>query len=385
VKEGDVVKITAAPDSGYELDELTLTGLEQKDAANSLYTVKVGDAGTVSASATFSKKQYALNIPSVDGGSIVVKKGEQTLANGDTVEYGDELTITAEPVSGYALDGDIAVTGATSKGDGAYVVDDSATGVTVLAAFAKKSAISVADKTQVLWISQAVNSSNVAYTPASFTYSYDGAADVTCDSSDSSVVTAVVKDKTVTLTPSKVGKTTVTLKAEGTDDVSVDVYVAKATFNGGSLRMDITDTEGKTDYTKTAMRFGYSVELPEVLSNDNLAINWDYGFDPSYMVFNKAASKYATDGSKITSNIVFTDINQTSYSDDIYVRMNATLTIGGNTYTYTDAVRNRTVYWIAEQIAASSAVTDQTQKTYAKGILATKVDDPDSWTFTDGV
>ena len=92
---GDTVTLTVAPDTGYELDALTV-----KDASNSDVTVTNNaftmPASNVTVSAAFKKTDYTVTIAdSITNGTVTLDKA--------TANYGDTVTLTTTPVDGYAL------------------------------------------------------------------------------------------------------------------------------------------------------------------------------------------------------------------------------------------------------------------------------------------
>ncbi|MDE7411341.1 MAG: hypothetical protein K2M94_04805, partial [Paramuribaculum sp.] len=103
VKSGDKVEYGTAltfevtPNEGYELVSLTAgeTAVE-----NNSYTV----TSDVTIGATFAKQTFTVTIPEIENGTVVVKAGEQTIANGDKVEYGTVLTFEATPADGYEFE-----------------------------------------------------------------------------------------------------------------------------------------------------------------------------------------------------------------------------------------------------------------------------------------
>ncbi len=93
-KEGDLVTLTIAPATGYELAKI-----EVKDADNQAVTL-VGDkftmpASAVSVSAEFVKTNYTITVAEIENGTVE--------ANHQTAQLGDEITLTIEPTIGYEL------------------------------------------------------------------------------------------------------------------------------------------------------------------------------------------------------------------------------------------------------------------------------------------
>lgn len=75
--------------------------------------------GTHSIVATFA---YTVNFQSPANGTLSVSRGGETLTSGSIVRGGDVLTITATPADGYALAGELVLTGITKNSDGTYTV-----------------------------------------------------------------------------------------------------------------------------------------------------------------------------------------------------------------------------------------------------------------------
>ncbi len=93
--EGKIVTFTAVADTGYELDTLTIGGTEITSGITtvgntSTYDYEMGSS-EVTATATFKKSNYTVNIDNdaITGGSISVDKS--------TAQMGDTVTITAVP------------------------------------------------------------------------------------------------------------------------------------------------------------------------------------------------------------------------------------------------------------------------------------------------
>ncbi len=96
VEYGTELTLSAEPAEGYELSAFTVGGVAIEGN-----TITVKDA--LNLGVTFAKKSITLTIPTFDNGSITVKAGENNLESGASVEYGSELTLSAEPAEGYEL------------------------------------------------------------------------------------------------------------------------------------------------------------------------------------------------------------------------------------------------------------------------------------------
>ncbi len=93
--EGKTVTLTITPDTGYELDVLSV-----KDAEDNKITVENNKftmpASAVTVTATFKEIDYAINIASD------IANGKVTAVA--TANYGDEVELTITPATGYELD-----------------------------------------------------------------------------------------------------------------------------------------------------------------------------------------------------------------------------------------------------------------------------------------
>jgi hypothetical protein len=129
--EGATVNITATPDTGYELDTLTVKDANEQDVTVTGNTFTM-PASNVTVSATFKKVSYNVTTSSGGNGTISVK---------ETANYGDTVTITALPSEGYALKtltvtkNDGSTVAASGTGN-SYTFTMPAANVTVSATFA---------------------------------------------------------------------------------------------------------------------------------------------------------------------------------------------------------------------------------------------------------
>jgi hypothetical protein len=133
------------------------------------------------------------------------------------------------------------------------------------------------------------------------------------------------------------------------------------------------------------MRFGYKVELPQGLTQNELSISWDYGMDSDNLLFNRGATKtvYDEQANTVTANIVFTGITSIAYAENIYAQLNVKLNLGGNTTAeLQDIVRTRSVFDIARSIRDVSTVSDD-QKSFANKILKFDTSDEYEGKYTD--
>ncbi len=166
---GDAVELTVTPDTGCELDALTV-----KDADNNVITVSEDNtftmpASEVTVSATFNKIDYAITIDSdIENGNIRVTSGATT------ANYGDEVELTVAPITGFEL---YELTVQDADGNDVTVSADNkfimpASEVTVSALFNKKIPASIiftvsADGKQV-----AFSHGNLQYTQSTQTWSF---------------------------------------------------------------------------------------------------------------------------------------------------------------------------------------------------------------------
>ena len=93
---GDVVTVTVAPSAHYHMNTFTYNGA----SITTPYTAMIKEDVTVVGSASIDT--YNLETVSDSHGTITVARGEDTLTDGDDVlAYGDVLTITYTPGTGY--------------------------------------------------------------------------------------------------------------------------------------------------------------------------------------------------------------------------------------------------------------------------------------------
>lgn len=94
---GDVLKISFAANTGYELKTHTVNGSSFTSGGS--HTV----SGNVTVAATAALKSYTLTV-SADGNAVVtVKRGTETLTSGATVSHFDVLSVTVSAKSGYKI------------------------------------------------------------------------------------------------------------------------------------------------------------------------------------------------------------------------------------------------------------------------------------------
>ncbi len=94
---GDVLTITFAAQTGYDLATHTVNGLTF--TSGSTHTV----TGAVTVASTASKKTYTLSISAGTGSAITVKRGSTALSNGATITHGEKLVVFCTPNTNYKL------------------------------------------------------------------------------------------------------------------------------------------------------------------------------------------------------------------------------------------------------------------------------------------
>ena len=144
------------------------------------------------------------------------------------------------------------------------------------------------------------------------------------------------------------------------DEVKID-------FLGGSLRMDYTNSDGFYDFTKTSLRFGYQIKLPEGAVLESW--KWDYGTAAdrlSQSVTGKNKVPQA-DGSFV-SNLVLKNAPVDKYDTLVYTALSVTYEKDGKTITVTDKTESRSVKAVAEAIVNAPNATEA-EKEYARGLL----------------
>ena len=97
---GDTVKVIPTPDTGYELDKITLNG---STLTGREFEMPAGEANVV---VYFKLIDYDINLSVGPNGTATVSK--------NPANYGDVITVTATPVAGYVLDA-IKVNGTALK------------------------------------------------------------------------------------------------------------------------------------------------------------------------------------------------------------------------------------------------------------------------------
>ena len=97
IKQGENITLSVNPDNGYQLEKLTVAGVDKTNGvANGKYSFSM-PASNVAVSATFKAKLYSVWTQTVDHGSI-------TASPNSNLKAGDTVTITAKPESGYKLE-----------------------------------------------------------------------------------------------------------------------------------------------------------------------------------------------------------------------------------------------------------------------------------------
>lgn len=138
---------------------------------------------------------------------------------------------------------------------------------------------------------------------------------------------------------------------------------AQIEFRGGSLRMD------STDYTKTSLRFGYKIYLPEGATLNSWS--WQYTtIDPNKFFTGNGVKKTVNADGSINANLVITGIPKSYYGLVLTAKMKIEYTLAdGTVCTLEETVaRERSVNIVANNILMSQEAT-QTEKDYATNIL----------------
>ncbi|MBP5688311.1 MAG: hypothetical protein J6X22_06670 [Muribaculaceae bacterium] len=89
-EEGEEIILTITPDTGYELEELTVGGATV-DVTGNTYTFTMGDAD-VHVNATFKKINYELTVTSNEYGSVTVQ-GKELVENKTTATFEESITL----------------------------------------------------------------------------------------------------------------------------------------------------------------------------------------------------------------------------------------------------------------------------------------------------
>lgn len=190
-KAGETISVVAVPDMGYKLEDKSLKYNSAVIADNKI-TVAEAD---VAITATFTKQSFAVS-SSVTNGKIELKKNGETVSSGTTIEYGTELTATAEPTdaSNYKLLS-LVVNGKEIPNGGSFTVTAK---TTVTAVMAKLATITIDETPQSFTYDGSEKEFVVKTTPAGITgftvsYSDDGGKPVNAG-------THANKEYTVTIT-----------------------------------------------------------------------------------------------------------------------------------------------------------------------------------------
>lgn len=167
-KAGETISVVAVPDLGYKLKDNSLKYNSAVIADNKI-TVAEAD---VAITATFTKQSFTVS-SSVTNGKIELKKNGETVSSGTTIEYGTELTATAEATDkkNYKLLS-LVVNGKEIPNEGSFTVTAK---TTVTAVMAKLATITIDETPQSFIYDGAAKEFVVKTTPAGitgFTVSY---------------------------------------------------------------------------------------------------------------------------------------------------------------------------------------------------------------------
>lgn len=147
-------------------------------------------------------------------------------------------------------------------------------------------------------------------------------------------------------------------------------------FEGGSLRMDWT---GENDYSKTSLRFGYTMHVPAGAVLDKDSWGWSVKNPENGMTkFVKVANYWLADSNGAIANVVVSPIYRNGNAElnstgKYSTNYESTAQIGYKTADGTDVVakdklRTRSVNQVAQAITHSSFASEN-EMAYAKGIL----------------
>ncbi|MFR3063917.1 SpaA isopeptide-forming pilin-related protein [Peptoniphilus sp.] len=97
INQGENITLTVKPEDGYQLEKLTVAGVDKTNSVkNGQYSFYM-PASNVAVTATFKAKLYSVWTQTVDHGSI-------TASPNSNLKAGDTVTITANPNPGYKLE-----------------------------------------------------------------------------------------------------------------------------------------------------------------------------------------------------------------------------------------------------------------------------------------
>lgn len=144
------------------------------------------------------------------------------------------------------------------------------------------------------------------------------------------------------------------------DEVKID-------FLGGSLRMDYKNPDGSYDFTKTSLRFGYQIKLPEGAVLESW--KWDYGTSEENLFLTvKGEYKVPQADGSFVSNLVLKNAPVAKYDTLVYTALSVTYEKDGKTITVTDKTESRSVKAVAEAIV-NAPNAPASEREYAEGLL----------------
>ncbi len=144
------------------------------------------------------------------------------------------------------------------------------------------------------------------------------------------------------------------------------------TFKGGSLRMDLT---GSGDYTKTSLRFGYEMKVPDGATLDRSNWGWNWKNPANGKTGFRTADVYwMNDDNGAIANLLITPVYATGHAAGYTTNYEVTaqvayVTADGTGVTACDKTRTRSVDQVATAIKSNQFASDA-EKAYAEGILA---------------
>lgn len=263
VAENANYTVTLTPNTGYEVDTFTVGGTDHKsDLSSNTYTGTMGTSD-VAVVATFKKSDYTVTCSTATNGSVTSDKA--------TANYGDTVTLTPTPASGYQLKS-VTVKDAS---DAAVTVTNNtftmpASNVTVTATFeAKDPAVTLSAAASSLGVNQSTTLTPGVTVDSGITYT--GAYTIKKDGSD---VTAAdyITDNTFN-----------TAKAAASAGTYVITYTATAsTGTTASASATITVAESAEQLAYEALLTGLGSTYPTLAEQGNYTTTTYNAYQAAY-------------------------------------------------------------------------------------------------------
>nr|MCR4670412.1 Ig-like domain-containing protein [Saccharofermentans sp.] len=259
----DKITVTAIPETGYELDKITLNG-----------TVISGNtfdmpASNVTIKATFKKINYKISVNADDNGSATVPAA--------TANYGDKITVTVTPRKGYEIDS-LKVNGAAIVGT---TFDMPAEPVTVEVTF-KKAVYKITLKVS--------EGAEAGLTKTEGYYGDEITVDVNVKSGYHLVAIKVNGEK--------IDGNTFTLPDKNT---SVEVVIEKDTYNVKVA----SATNGKVTVSKTSCASGTEVKVTVTADKNYVLDKLTYTPEGGKAVDITSSKKFTMPAKNVTVNATF--------------------------------------------------------------------------------